>query len=46
VGPVRFDAGFMLNPPTFQYFSAAPSPAILFQRLPPFHFFFSIGQTF
>jgi len=46
VGPVRFDAGYMVNPPTFQYFSTASAPAVLFQRLPPFHFFFSIGQTF
>ncbi|MGH9481163.1 MAG: POTRA domain-containing protein [Terriglobales bacterium] len=44
VGPVRFDTGYLLNPPTFQYFTTAP--AVTFLKLPPFHFFFSIGQTF
>src|SRR6185437_15163165 len=46
VGPVRVDTGYLLNPPTFQYFSPGTNPQVLFQRLPPFHFFFSIGQTF
>lgn len=46
VGPVRFDAGYLLNPPTFRYFSPAPAPVALNQRLPAFHFFFSIGETF
>ena len=46
VGPVRLDTGYLLNAPTFQYFSSGAQPAVLLQRLPPFHFFFSIGQTF
>ena len=46
VGPVRLDTGYLLNPPTFQYFSSGANPVVLNQKLPPFHFFFSIGQTF
>ncbi len=46
VGPVRVDTGYLLNPPTFPYFSAGSHPVALNQKLPPFHFFFSIGQTF
>jgi outer membrane protein insertion porin family len=46
VGPVRLDTGYLLNAPTFQYFSTGAHPVVLNQSLPPFHFFFSIGQTF
>lgn len=46
VGPIRVDFGFLLNPPTFHYFSTGPQPRVLSERLPRFHFFFSIGQTF
>ena len=46
VGPVRLDFGYLLNAPTFSYFSTGANPVVLNQSLPHFHFFFSIGQTF
>jgi outer membrane protein assembly factor BamA len=41
IGPVRFDIGYNLNPPTFPVRSEGRS-----ETLKRFNFFFSIGQTF
>ncbi|MGH9468356.1 MAG: POTRA domain-containing protein [Terriglobales bacterium] len=46
VGPVRVDFGYLLNPPTFQYFSTGTPAEVLEQRLPAFHFFLGFGQTY
>jgi outer membrane translocation and assembly module TamA len=41
IGPVRFDLGYNLNPPTFPIRREARS-----DTLTHFNFYFSIGQTF
>ncbi len=41
IGPVRFDLGYNLNPPTFPIREQSR-----FETLHPVNFFFSIGQTF
>jgi len=48
IGPVRFDVGYNLNPPTFPLGIQTPPSASppTFQVLHRVNFYFSIGQTF
>jgi len=48
IGPVRFDVGYNLNPPTFAIGIQTPPSATppTFQVLHRVNFYFSIGQTF
>jgi outer membrane translocation and assembly module TamA len=47
IGPVRFDFGYSLNPPSFPSFQGtAPSQVFAPKQASPFNVYFSIGQTF
>ncbi len=46
IGPVRFDVGYNLNPATFPVRLAIPDHPAHVERVHPFTFVFSIGQTF
>ncbi len=49
IGPVRFDLGYNLNPPSFPVFVTDPTTNVTTfhtETLKHFNFYFSIGQTF
>src|SRR5207302_7374226 len=47
IGPVRFDFGYNLNPPSFPSFEGTPPKQVFRPRqASPFNVYFSIGQTF
>ncbi|HYL15433.1 MAG TPA: POTRA domain-containing protein [Terriglobales bacterium] len=47
IGPVRFDFGYNLNPPSFPSFvGTAPNQVFAPKQASPFNVYFSIGQTF